>query len=81
LRDTPLVCNDLVDGNYNDAFDIDPTVEKMIGGIQSSGIAVEEHFFDELLYKCRFVVECTNAWLDASIAVLVRFELNPVHCP
>ena len=40
---------------------------------------VEEHLFDELLYKCRFVVERTNAWLDAFKAVLVRFETNAMH--
>lgn len=31
-------------------------------------------FFDELLYKQRFVIERTNAWLDAFKAILVRFE-------
>ncbi len=36
-------------------------------------------FFDELLYKCRFVIERTNAWLDAFKAVPVRFETNAVH--
>ena len=38
-----------------------------------------EHIFDELLYKCRFVVERTNAWLDAFKAILVRFETNSIH--
>lgn len=38
-----------------------------------------DHLFDSLLYKCRFVVERTNAWLDAFKAVLVRFETNKVH--
>jgi len=32
--------------------------------------------FDELLYKVRFVIERTNAWLDAFKALLVRFETN-----
>ncbi len=35
--------------------------------------------FDELLYKTRFVVERTNAWLDAFKAILVRFETNKTH--
>jgi len=35
--------------------------------------------FDELLYKNRFVVERTNAWLDAFKAILVRFETNNSH--
>ncbi len=38
-----------------------------------------EHLFDELLYECRFVVERTNAWLDAFKAILVRFETNAIH--
>ena len=38
-----------------------------------------EHIFDGLLYKCRFVVERTNAWLDAFKAILVRFETNKIH--
>ncbi len=33
-----------------------------------------ESIFDQLLYKNRFVIERTNAWLDAFKAVLVRFE-------
>jgi transposase len=99
FRGTPMTCSDPVDGNHNDTFDLVPTVEKMIGNIQSCGIAtdglflnadagfdvkdfrgycyqqeivdnidqnrrnedVEEHLFDELLYKSRFVVERTNA--------------------
>lgn len=35
--------------------------------------------FDDLLYKCRFVVERTNAWLDAFKAILIRFETNKIH--
>ena len=31
-------------------------------------------YFDELLYKERFAVERTNAWIDAYKALLVRFE-------
>ena len=33
-----------------------------------------EHFVDEKLYQERFVVERTNAWIDAFKALLVRFE-------
>ena len=39
----------------------------------------EGHLFDELLYQFRFVIERTNAWLDAFKAILVRFETNAVH--
>ncbi len=35
--------------------------------------------FDELLYKTRFVIKRTNAWLDAFKAILVRFETNNLH--
>lgn len=38
-----------------------------------------DHIFDSLLYKCRFVVERTNAWLDAFKVLLVRFETNEIH--
>ena len=38
-----------------------------------------ESIFDEMLYKCRFVIERTNAWLDAFKAILVRFETNSIH--
>lgn len=36
-------------------------------------------FLDEALYKERFVVERTNAWLDAFKAILVRFETKKLH--
>ena len=38
-----------------------------------------ESIFDELLYKHRFVIERTNAWLDGFKAVLTRFETNKTH--
>lgn len=38
-----------------------------------------QHVFDELLYKRRFVIERTNAWLDAFKTLLVRFETNKIH--
>jgi len=41
--------------------------------------ATGEYLFDDLLYKCRFVVERTNPWLDAFKAILVRFETNAMH--
>lgn len=39
----------------------------------------DEDLLDELLYSNRFVVERTNAWLDAFKTLLVRFETNDVH--
>jgi transposase len=50
-------------------------IQTPIGPVQYA----PEHLFDELLYKCRFVIERTNAWLDAFKAVLVRFETNKIH--
>lgn len=38
-----------------------------------------DQLFDELLYRYRFVVERTNAWLDAFKAILVRYETNKIH--
>jgi len=38
-----------------------------------------EHLFYELLYKCRFVVERTNAWMNAFKAVMNRFKTMAVH--
>jgi transposase len=38
-----------------------------------------EYLLDELLYKCRFVIERTNAWIDAFKALLIRFETSEVH--
>ena len=40
---------------------------------------LHQHVFDELLYKQRFVIERTNAWLDAFKAILIRFETNKIH--
>lgn len=42
--------------------------------------AEKDYLFDDLLYKYRFVVERTNAWIDAFKAILVRFEINRIHC-
>lgn len=38
-----------------------------------------EYIFDDLLYKCRFVIERTNAWMDGFKAILMRFETNQIH--
>lgn len=39
----------------------------------------EDCLFDDVLYKSRFVIERTNAWLDAFKAILIRFETNQIH--
>jgi len=33
-------------------------------------------YFDELLYKRRFVIERMNAWMDSFKALLMRFEIK-----
>lgn len=38
-----------------------------------------DYLFDPELYKERFAVERTNAWLDSFKALLVRFETNAKH--
>jgi len=35
--------------------------------------------FDELLYKRRFVIERTHAWIDGFKCLLIRFETNKKH--
>jgi transposase len=39
----------------------------------------QEYIFDELSYKCRYIIERTNAWLDVFKTLLVRFENNDKH--
>ena len=37
------------------------------------------YIFDELLYKQQFIIERTNAWIDAVRVLLVRFETKNTH--
>lgn len=39
----------------------------------------ESSMIDDLLYKQRFVIERTNAWVDSFKAALIRFETNYIH--
>lgn len=41
--------------------------------------ADQDYLFDAELYKERFAVERTNAWLDSFKALLVRFETDATH--
>lgn len=43
-----------------------------------NGVEMEQ-FFDDLLYKYKFVVERTNDWIDPFKAILVCFETNKIH--
>ena len=38
-----------------------------------------DYCLDELLYEDRFVIERTNAWIDAFKTLLVRFETSDLH--
>jgi transposase len=38
-----------------------------------------DHIFDEELYKNRYVIERSNAWLDAFKTLLVRYETKARH--
>ncbi len=59
------------------AYEEDSFQKDIIGNIDQNKRNGSEHghLFDELLYKCRFVVERTNAWLDAFKAILVEKTL------
>ena len=81
--------NIAVDGlflNADSGFDSKEFREYCVGKDIVGNIAInprngnnEDYLFDDLLYKCRFVIERTNAWLDAFKALLVRFETNKNH--
>ena len=55
--------------------------QEIIGNIASNprNGGKQEYLFDGLLYKCRYVIERTNAWLDGFKALLMRFETNKMH--
>ena len=46
---------------------------------RSSKQICSDHIFDEQLYKDRFVVERTNAWIDGFKNLLVRFETTAAN--
>ena len=56
-------------GNHNDAYQLVPSTQQIRANLESAEIRT-----DDLIYKCRFVVERTNVWLDALKAILVRFK-------
>lgn len=53
-------------------------IEVNIASNPRNGAPLSEtyQYFDERLYKERFVIERTNAWLDSFKALLIRFEKN-----
>ncbi|MFV0507069.1 MAG: IS5 family transposase [Bacteroidales bacterium] len=55
--------------------------EEIVGNIDfnKKNNSEYKYLFDELLYKERFVVERTNAWLDAFKGLLIRFETKTTH--
>lgn len=56
-------------------------IPNIYGNPRNENIEPQNHesIFDRLLYKCRYVIERTNAWLDAFKTLLVRFETNDKH--
>jgi len=40
---------------------------------RNGNVSESKTVFDEMLYQIRFVIERTNAWLDAFKAILIRF--------
>ena len=41
-----------------------------------NGEPSEEYLFDEVMYKERFVIERTNAWMDTFRSILCRFDIT-----
>ena len=39
-----------------------------------NGETSAEYLFDEVMYKERFVIECSNAWMDSFRSILCRFD-------
>lgn len=58
------------------------TQQEVIGNIpdnkRNSKHEDKDHLLDELLYARRFVIERTNAWIDAFKNLLVRFDTSDV---
>ena len=42
-------------------------------------VSDRDYIFDQQLYKRRFVIERTNAWIDAFKALLIRFDTKDLH--
>lgn len=56
---------------------LDREIEANIADNRRNGALSETYqHFDEQLYKERYVIERTNAWLDSFKALLIRFEKN-----
>lgn len=56
--------------------------KEIIGNIAvnpRNGKDSNDYIFDTELYKDRFVIERTNAWIDAFKALLIRFETKNNH--
>jgi len=83
-------CNIRLDGLFLNAdadFDITEFREccyknDIINNVKTNKIngKNDASLFDNELYKKRFVIERTNAWLGRFKAILVRFETNSLHC-
>ncbi|WNJ19627.1 IS5 family transposase [Pontibacter sp. G13] len=45
----------------------------------SKGFDENEYLFDDELYRCRFVIERTNAWIDGFKNLIIRYSVNPMN--
>ena len=59
---------------YCDSKEINHSIDKNPGNGNK-----KEYLFDLLLYGFRFVIERTNAWMDAFKALLVRLDTKQLH--
>lgn len=62
--------------NYCLRKEINPNIDN---NPRNSNNQDSDHVLDEELYKCRYVIERTNAWIDAFKTLLVRFETSDVN--
>ena len=75
-------CGLRTDGLFNNAdagFDFRLALERheIIANVcpnPRNGEPAEDYLFDDELYKERFVIERTNAWMDGFRSILTRFD-------
>ena len=61
-------------GNLRIALDSHGIISNVCPNRRNGADSSEEYLFDEEMYKERWTVERTNAWMDGFKAVLVRFD-------
>ena len=56
------------------ALDSHDIISNVCPNIRNGGEPTEDYLFDEEMYKERWVIERTNAWMDGFKAILARFD-------